>query len=70
MDLRTSADELPREEILGRYARVSTPEQIAEVYRPLVTELGADVVTLQMVCLDQEALISMLGSEVLPKLAG
>jgi G6PDH family F420-dependent oxidoreductase len=70
MDLRTRADELPREEILGRYARVSTPDEIAEAYRPLVTELGADVVTLQMVSADQEALISMLGSEVLPKLRG
>lgn len=69
-ELRRKADELPREEVLGRYPLVSTPEEIAAIYRPLVTSVGADVVTLQMASLDQPALISMLGKEVLPLLRG
>jgi hypothetical protein len=66
--LRERADELPREEILGRYSRVMTVEEIVEVYRPLVEDLEADIVTFQMASLDQPALISLLGSEVLPAL--
>ncbi|MBK5268188.1 MAG: TIGR03557 family F420-dependent LLM class oxidoreductase [Acidimicrobiia bacterium] len=68
MDLRMRADEMPREEILGRYSVVSSAEDIIETYRPLVTDLKADVVTIQMASVDQPALIEMLGSEVLPQL--
>ncbi|MEX1004995.1 MAG: TIGR03557 family F420-dependent LLM class oxidoreductase [Acidimicrobiia bacterium] len=66
--LRERADELPREEVLGRYSLVSSAEDIIDVYRPLITELDADIVTIQMASLDQEALIETLGSDVLPKL--
>lgn len=68
LDLRTRADQLPREEVLGRYSIVSNPDQIVETYRPLITELGADIVTLQMAGLEQENLIRLLGKEVLPRL--
>ncbi len=68
MDLRTRADELPREEVLGRYSIVSTADDIVETYLPLVTDLKADVVTLQMASLDQPGLIEMLGADVLPRL--
>jgi coenzyme F420-dependent glucose-6-phosphate dehydrogenase len=68
MTLRERADELPREEVLGRYAMVSSADDIVETYKPLVDELGADVVTIQMTSLDQEGLIEMLGAEVLPRL--
>ena len=68
MDLRTRADELPRDDVLGRYSIVSTADDIVETYLPLVTDLNADVVTLQMASLDQPALIEMLGAEVLPRL--
>ena len=67
-ELREKADALPRSEVLGRYAQVTSPADIVETYRPLVRDLKADVVTLQMVSLDQETLIRMLGSEVLPAL--
>ncbi len=67
-ELRERADEMPREEILGRYSIVSSAQAIVETYRPLCTELGADVVTFQMASLDQPALIEMLGAEVLPVL--
>jgi G6PDH family F420-dependent oxidoreductase len=66
--LRERADELPREEVLGRYSMVSTADDIVETYRPLVEELHADVVTIQMASLDQEGLIELLGSDVLPRL--
>ncbi|MDH3248332.1 MAG: TIGR03557 family F420-dependent LLM class oxidoreductase [Acidimicrobiia bacterium] len=66
--LRERADELPREEVLGRYSLVSTADDIVETYRPLVEDLDADIVTIQMASLDQEGLIELLGSEVLPKL--
>ncbi len=70
MDLRMRADELPREEVLGRYTMVSNADDIVAAYRPLIDDLGADVVTFQMASLDQEGLIRMLGDEVLPRLKG
>ncbi|HSJ27670.1 MAG TPA: TIGR03557 family F420-dependent LLM class oxidoreductase [Acidimicrobiia bacterium] len=66
--LRERADELPREEVLGRYSLVSSADDIVATYLPLVEELHADVVTIQMSSLDQEGLIEMLGTEVLPRL--
>lgn len=68
MDLRMRADDLPRQEVLGRYTLVSSAEEIVEAYLPLVTEVGADIVTFQMASLDQEKLIETLGAEVLPRL--
>ncbi|MDH3260965.1 MAG: TIGR03557 family F420-dependent LLM class oxidoreductase [Acidimicrobiia bacterium] len=67
-DLRERADLLPREEVLGRYSIVSDSDQIVETYRPLIESCSADVVTLQMTSMNQESLIKMLGSEVLPRL--
>ncbi len=54
--------------MLGRYSRMTDAAGIIETYLPLVSELDADVVTIQMASLDQEALIEMLGAEVLPAL--
>jgi coenzyme F420-dependent glucose-6-phosphate dehydrogenase len=68
--LRERADELPREEVLGRYTLVNNPAEIIDAYRPLITELEADIVTFQMASLDQPELIRMIGSEVLPALRG
>ncbi len=67
-ELRHRADEMPREEVLGRYPRVSTVDGLVETYRPLVTDLGADIVTFQVAAVDQEALIGLIGTEVLPRL--
>lgn len=66
--LRERADELPRDEVLGRYSLNYTADQIVETYRPLVEDLHADIVTFQMASLDQEGLIELLGSEVLPRM--
>ncbi len=66
--LRQRADELDRDEVLGRYSLVADPDDIVETYRPLIDDLDVDVVTFQMASLDQTGLIAMLGSEVLPRL--
>ena len=68
MTLRERADQMPREEVLGRYSLVADPDEIVATYTPLVTDVGADIVTFQMTSLDQEGLIAMLGSEVLPRM--
>jgi len=70
MTLRERADELPREEILSRYSVVSTVDELIEVYTPLVKELNADIVSIQITSADQEETIKMLGEEVLPALRG
>ena len=61
---------MPREEILGMYSIVSTPEDYVGVYAPLIEDVGADIVAIQTTSLDQASTISMLGSDVLPKLRG
>ncbi len=66
--LRERADELPRDEVLGRYAIVADADDVVETYRPLVEEIDADVVTIQITSTDQEALIALLGAEALPRL--
>lgn len=67
-ELRTKADEMDREEILSRYSIVETPEDYVAAYSPLITEIDADVVTIQTTSLDQEATIRLLGEDVLPVL--
>jgi len=68
--LRERADELPREDILGRYSVVASVDDIVATYTPLVSDIDADIVTLQMASTDQEGLIELLGAEVLPRLRG
>lgn len=69
-ELREKADELPRDDVLGRYSLVNSVEEVVETYRPLVDDLDADIVTFQMASLDQPALIELLGKEVVPLLRG
>ena len=67
-DLRRRADELPRAEVLGRYTRAPDVDSLVAAYRPLVEEVGAKVVTLQVTSRHQEETIALLGAEVLPRL--
>lgn len=67
-DLRKRADELDRNEILSAYSIVSDAQDYVDAYRPLVADIGADVVTIQTTSLGQEATIAMIGAEVLPAL--
>lgn len=68
MDLRVRADEMPREEILGKYARATTVDEIVEAYMPLVRDVGADYVSVQVACANPSEMIPLLGREVLPRL--
>ncbi len=65
--LRARADSMDRREIIGKYAWARTPAELVEVYRPLV-EVGADIVSVQVTSVDQEATIRVLGNDVLPAL--
>jgi coenzyme F420-dependent glucose-6-phosphate dehydrogenase len=67
-DLRRRADSLPRSEVLGRYPTVAGPEEILAAYRPLIEEIGADIVVVQITSLHQEETIALLGETVLPHL--
>jgi coenzyme F420-dependent glucose-6-phosphate dehydrogenase len=67
-ELRKRADAMERSEILSRYSLVSTAADYIAVYKPLVANLKAEVVTIQTTALDQEGTIAMLGAEVLPEL--
>jgi coenzyme F420-dependent glucose-6-phosphate dehydrogenase len=66
--LRERADTMDRGEILGRYSLVTTPEDYISVYSPLLTQMDADIVTIQTTALNQVETIEMLGAEVLPAL--
>jgi coenzyme F420-dependent glucose-6-phosphate dehydrogenase len=66
--LRKAADEMDPKEILSKYSVVSGPEEIIAAYKPLATEIGADVVSIQIASTDPRRAIDMIGSEVLPEL--
>ena len=68
MDLRQRADAMPRDEVIAQYAVVSSADEYVETYLPLVSEVDANVVTIQTTSLDQEATIALLGRDVLPRL--
>lgn len=67
-ELRARADEMDRQEILSKYTIVRDAEGLIETYRPLVTEIGAELVSIQVASTDPEATIRMIGTEVLPEL--
>jgi coenzyme F420-dependent glucose-6-phosphate dehydrogenase len=67
-DLRARADAMDRAEVLGSYTIVSDPTGLVEAYRPLVHDVGADIVSIQVASIDPMATIRMIGEQVLPKL--
>lgn len=68
MVLRQRADEMDRSEILDRYTIVGDADDLVAAYTPLVTEVGADYVSIQVASTDPEAAIRLIGAEVLPRL--
>lgn len=66
--LRERADSMGREEILGKYTVVADAAGLIDAYRPLTTDVGADVVSIQVASTDPNRAISLMGSEVLPEL--
>ncbi len=68
MVLRMEADAMDRDEILSKYTIVHDADQLIEAYRPLVTDIGADYVAVQVASTDPAAAIDMVGRDVLPAL--
>ena len=67
-ELRYWADEMDRSEVLGSYTVVPDAAGLVGAYRPLVTDVGADIVSIQVMSEDPMAAIEMIGKEVLPQL--
>jgi coenzyme F420-dependent glucose-6-phosphate dehydrogenase len=67
-ELRARADEMDRDEVLGSYAVVPDAAGLIEAYRPLVTDIGADIVSIQVMSANPAAAIDVIGKEVLPAL--
>ena len=66
--LRIEADSFPREEIMAKFSKASTIDDLVEIYSPLVNEFDSDIVTIQISSINQEETIKLLGKELLPKL--
>jgi coenzyme F420-dependent glucose-6-phosphate dehydrogenase len=67
-ELRVKADEMDRGEVLGSYTVVPDAAALVAAYQPLVTDVGADIVSIQVLSPDPMAAIEMIGKEVLPQL--
>jgi coenzyme F420-dependent glucose-6-phosphate dehydrogenase len=67
-ELRFKADEMDRAEVLNSYTVVPDAAGLIEAYHPLVTDVGADLVSIQVMSTDPMAAIAMIGKEVLPQL--
>nr|WP_216852957.1 TIGR03557 family F420-dependent LLM class oxidoreductase [Phytoactinopolyspora halotolerans] len=68
MVLRERADAMDRREILEKYTIVRDLDQLAEAYKPLVHDVGADYVAIQVASADPADTIKQIGSQVLPAL--
>ena len=67
-ELRIKADEMDHAEVLASYAVAPDAAGLIAAYQPLVTEVGADLVSIQVMSADPLAAIEMIGKEVLPEL--
>jgi coenzyme F420-dependent glucose-6-phosphate dehydrogenase len=67
-ELRFRADEMDRAEVLNSYAVVPDAAGLIAAYHPLVTDVGADLVSIQVMSADPMAAIKMIGKDVLPEL--
>jgi coenzyme F420-dependent glucose-6-phosphate dehydrogenase len=67
-ELRIKADEMDRAEVLASYTVAPDAAGLIAAYRPLVTEVGADLVSIQVMSANPMAAIEMIGKEVLPEL--
>lgn len=67
-ELRIKADQMDHAEVLGSYTVVPDAAGLVEAYRPLVTDVGADIVSIQVMSPDPMATIEVIGKEVLPQL--
>lgn len=68
MVLRQRADQMDRGEILSKFTIVRDLDQLAAAYRPLITEVNAQYVSLQVLATEPRATLMDIGKEVLPAL--
>ncbi|MEM9203926.1 MAG: TIGR03557 family F420-dependent LLM class oxidoreductase [Actinomycetota bacterium] len=66
--LRERADQMDRADVIGSYTVVRNADEIIDAYRPLVTDIGASYISLQVASVDTVATIELLGRDVLPAL--
>ena len=66
--LREQADALPKEEIMSKFSRAGSVEELINIYAPLVDDFGSEIVTIQISSVNQEETIKLLGKELLPRL--
>jgi coenzyme F420-dependent glucose-6-phosphate dehydrogenase len=66
--LRERADAMDRAEILGQYAVAGDLDELADHYRPLLHDIGADYISVQVASVDPMDTIAAIGEQVLPKL--
>jgi coenzyme F420-dependent glucose-6-phosphate dehydrogenase len=66
--LREWADGMSHAELLASFPVARDCDGIVSAYRPLVDELGADYVSIQIACCDPDVVIRRTGEEVLPML--
>ena len=62
------ADEMDRSEVLGSYSVVPDAAGLIGAYRPLATDVGANIVSFQVMSRDPMATIELIGKQVLPRL--
>jgi coenzyme F420-dependent glucose-6-phosphate dehydrogenase len=67
-ELRMRADEMDPAEVLASYSVVPDAAGLIAVYGPLCRDVGADIVSIQVMSTDPMAAIEMIGKEVLPQL--
>jgi coenzyme F420-dependent glucose-6-phosphate dehydrogenase len=67
-ELRIRADEMDRDEVLASYTVVPDAAGLVAAYHPLVTDVGADIVSIQVMSANPMKTIEMIGAEVLPEL--
>jgi coenzyme F420-dependent glucose-6-phosphate dehydrogenase len=68
MVLRQRADTMDRNEILGKYAIVTDVQGLIDAYRPLVGEIGADYISIQVASTHPDRVLDIMRTEVLPEL--
>ncbi len=66
--LRERAHAMDRADILGKYTIVDGPDALVDAYQPLITDIRARYVSIQVASLDPMAAIRMVGADVLPRL--
>ena len=68
MVLRETADSLDREELMSKFSRAGTVDELIDIYKPLVDDFESEIVTIQISSINQEKTIELLGKELLPRL--